>query len=646
MPANNCCAVSAINNRSVSGIRVVSFRGGRFHKGLLLVMFYCLLPAMVSIAAAGDGPSDPRMLFRMHYEAVGGLERLKNLKTGYSEGVIVFDGMEGRFKQWDAHPVAFLLEEDYGIFRQSSGDDGATAWVEDVNGKVLVERDRETMDRRAVQIRLENFEHLDPRSDFFTLIGEGRETIDGRNCRVVRMTNRLNSDVSRFYFDSQTFLLRLLIVRQPDIEIHTRYANHREIGGLVHACYEVTRIRPLDREIRVVTERFLPNPDIPAGTFRIPPDRAADVAFEAGDRALDIPFEFIENSIYLPVRMNCDTRLWLLDSGASMSVIDTGFAAGIGLTPRGRLKGHGYGDHFDLAFVTLPPFQVGGVRVDSQTVFTHQGLAEGFHDPPAVGILGFDFLSRFVTRIDYDRRTVSFYTPETFEYNGPGVCIAAPLKYKTFCLEAVVDGKYRGKWTIDLGAFSSSFNYPFASGNGLLGKKGFERLSRGMAGVHRERMVRFKTFQVGGFTIDHPVIGVPTVADSGAGVRAETIGNIGNSLLRHFIVHLDYNRQEVILEPGRGFQQTPETDKSGLTMGWTESGYPVAVLVAPQSGAEAAGIQPGDAILAVNGIDLTYFAGLRPIVRLFREKSGTRYTLRLRRQDRIIETILELKDPP
>ena len=37
-----------------------------------------------------------------------------------------------------------------------------------------------------------------------------------------------------------------------------------------------------------------------------------------------------------------------------------------------------------------------------------------------VGILGFDFLSRFVTKVDYANQLISFYDPDSFKYTGNG----------------------------------------------------------------------------------------------------------------------------------------------------------------------------------------------------------------------------------
>ncbi len=614
------------------------------HLPRFLFLIGCLLPLLVACSPARAEEPDPREIFKRHYEAVGGLERLKALQSGYSEGRIVYDGLTGTFKQWEAHPIFFRLDEEYPVFHQASGDDGNQAWVKDVNGKVLIQRDPDTIRRREVQIRLENFEHLDPGSDFFNLTYEGLQIVDDRPCHVVRTTNRLNKDICRSYFDAKNYHQLRQVLKQPDMEIETRFSDFREVEGLLHPFFEVTRIHPLEREIIISMERFIPNPRPAQAIFETPADDKPDMRFSKGDRCEDIPIQLIENNIYLPVKINCEIRLWLLDSGASMSVVDAAFAEEIGARSQGRIRGHGYGNNFDLGFVDLPAYQVGCIQMNSQKIFAYEGLAAGFHEPAAVGILGFDFLSRFVTRIDYDKNFISFFTPETFQYNGKGVRLEAPLKYKTFCLPAAVDGKYQGQWTIDLGAFSSSFNFPFAQSNNLMQREGVERISRGMAGEFRERTVRFRTFDLGGLTIDGPYINVPLASDTGAGVRAETIGNIGNSLLRHFILYLDYSRQQIILEKGAGFNQAPEMDKSGIFIGWMDTGYPRVILVAPGSPAQKAGIRPGDTLVAINGIDLAYFSGLVPVYRLLREKAGTRYTLRLEREERAIETKLELED--
>lgn len=612
-------------------------------KNILVLLI--VLPGMLSAAADLPDHPDPRRVLLSHYAAIGGLSRLKELKTWYSEGEIVYDGLKGRFKQWEALPIQYRLEERYAPFNQVSGDDGRNAWFRDANGKVLIQKDADTVKRREIEIRLNRFEHLEPDTDFFSLAYKGTALVKGSECHVIEIRNRLNPDTIRHFFHSSTFYLLRTVFSQPDMTIDTHYDDFRDISGIVRPFLETTHIHPQDKRIISRIAHMIANPPIPENRFHIPLDLTRrHVHFEDGRACTQAPFQFIENLMYLPVQIGCETRFWLLDTGASMSVIDAEYAREIGLTPQGHLKGHGFGGNFDLSVVTLPPFKVGCVRVDAQKAFSYEGLAEGFYEPRAVGILGFDFLSRFVVRIDYARQTISFFDPAGFTYTGNGALLEAPLKYKTFCFTATVNKRYSGKWTLDLGAFNTSFHHPFAKKHNLLERKGVDRVSRGVSGEYLERTLRFDTFRIGPYQIQAPRISVPLQPDAGAATRGETIGNIGNSILRHFVLYLDYARQAVIFEPGADFNHSPPEDKSGLVIGKSETGLPVIVFIASGTPAQDAGLLPGDVITRINDINVTYFQGIVSICRLLREQAGTQYTLTVQRGNATQKIRLKLRE--
>ena len=78
-------------------------------------------------------------------------------------------------------------------------------------------------------------------------------------------------------------------------------------------------------------------------------------------------------------------------------------------------------------------------------------LFERTSDLDISGILGYDFLSRFVTRVDYAREELTLYDPELFEYAVDGARVEASLVGDTFAVPVSVDGVPAGRWAVDLG---------------------------------------------------------------------------------------------------------------------------------------------------------------------------------------------------
>ncbi len=576
---------------------------------------------------AAESLTDPRGILLKHYEVIGGLEKLKKIKSGYIEGRIAFDGLDGTFKQWEEMPLKYRLEEDYGVIKQIFGDDGRQNWTVDPNGNVQIQRDDDTVKRRNVKALLEVYDHVNADSKNFILTYEGEKKAGEIDCRVVKMANIINEDRTFFFFNKENYYLVKAILKQPDVEIHTLFSDYREIDGIIHPFHEETEILPREKKETLQLLKYDFNVKIDKALFALPQKNVEDFVFLNGENSENVPFTFIENSIYIPVTINSETRLWLFDNGASMSIIDADYGSSLGLEPEGEIKGFGIASVFDFSFVTLPPYQVSGIKFNPQKVFSYKGLSGRFYDSDIVGILGHDFVSRFVTKIDYAARTFSFYHPEKFKYSGDGRIIDAPLRNKIFSVPAVVDGKYAGKWTFDLGAFDVSFHYPFADENNFFNLRGVDRLSADLGGQHREKTVQFKSIELGGYKVLYPLINIPLDKGKGSNISREIIGNIGNSLLRHFTVYLDYERQQVIIEKGKDFERKFPTDKSGLLIGMTDNGFPEIVFVAPGTPAEKAGFLNGDIILRINGTDAGSFGGIIGVRNLFLEEAGKEYNI-------------------
>ncbi len=606
------------------------------------IIFVFLLLALTCHAA--DSLTDPRDILLKHYEVIGGLENLKKLKSGYIEGRIAFDGLEGTFRQWEELPLKYRLEEDYGVIKQMFGDDGRQSWTVDPNGKVQIQRDNDTVKRRKVKALLEVYDHVNSGTKNFILTYEGVKKAGEIDCHVVKMANIINEDSTFFFFNKENYYIVKAILKQPDVEIHTLFSDYRSIDGIIHPFHEETEILPREKKETLQLSKYEFNVKVDGTIFAVPRDDVKDFEFINGESSEDVPFTFIENSIYIPVTINSETRSWLFDNGASMSIIDADYAASLELKSEGEIKGFGIASVFDFSFVTLPPYQVRGIQFAPQKVFSYKGLSGRFYDSDIVGILGHDFVSRFVTKIDYAAKTFSFYHPDRFKYKGNGATIDAPLRNKIFSLPAIVDNKYKGRWTLDLGAFDVSFHYPYARENGMLDFKGVERLSADLGGQHREKTVQFKSIEVGGFKVPHPLINIPLDKGKGSNISREIIGNIGNSLLRHFTVYLDYKRQQVILEKGKDFETRFPKDKSGLLIGRTDGGLPEMVFVAPGTPADRAGFANGDIVLKIDGKDAGFFGGITGVRNLFLEKAGTEYCIEISRGQNSLELRLILED--
>ncbi|NIP41242.1 MAG: hypothetical protein GWO41_02605, partial [candidate division Zixibacteria bacterium] len=450
------------------------------------------------LAAAGSLPgeslTDSYEILNRHYEAMGGLEKLKAQETSHLEGELVLEGtglegtgLEGSFEQWSESPIKSRQEVDLKIITQVSGDNGEFAWTVDQNDKLQIHNDARTLDQRQLQILLAEYDHLDPNSEVFNLSYEGLDTASGSDCYVVKIANNINEDYSNQYYDTSSFMLLKTVAFSPEGENRTWYSDYRDVDGVPFAFMQRSIQSPSGMKSIVNFTRVEINVPIDPALFEPPSTDVEDFRFTNGKSAEDIPFRYIDHHIYLPVEVGGKTKLWILDTGASASVIDEDFARELGLELEGQMKGQGAGKLVDVSFTTLPAFSLPGLEFDEQSVASIKiaPLFRRWLGMEVVGILGYDFLSRVVTKVDYANEMLSFYHPDSFSYQGDGVVLSTPISQRNMLeLPVIVDDEYVGLWSLDLGAGGMSYHYPYAEEHGLLDASGVDWLGHGAGGSH------------------------------------------------------------------------------------------------------------------------------------------------------------------
>jgi hypothetical protein len=613
---------------------------------------HLLLVAIVLIfnsinLSAQKGLTDPYEIMNRYYQAVGGLEKVKASTSEYFEGRVTIVGasLEGSIKHWAQSPLKTRDELDLKIFTHISGDNGEFSWELDANGKLKINKDEETIKRRQISALLEEYDHLDPNSKNFRLTFEGIEKVGEVDCYVIKTTNNINADINKDYINTETFLIEKSDNIRPDTEMHSLLSDYREVNGILYPFKIAQEILPIGQKLTIEMAKYETDLEIDPALFEPPEEDVEDYVFSNGMGAEDIDFLYQMEHILIPITVGGKERFWLLDTGAGMTVIDSAFAVGLGLKPEGEMKGAGIGNTVNVGFVKIPSLELPGLKINSQTAASinlHDLFVRTGWD--AVGILGYDFLSRFTTEINYADEKISFYEPEFFDYDGWGVVLDATMKGKFLCVPMTVDGKYEGRWNFDTGAGGTSFHYPFAEENGFTNLEGVDGMGFGAGGGLKMRSAEFAEIEFAGFKLEDQVISFPLEEGVGAFSGQELIGNLGNSVFRHFTLYLDYANQQVIVEKGKDFTRVFPRAKSGLQVHMTEEGGYQVVFVSPGTPADKAGFEIDDMITAINGIEMEYIDGLASYQELMKKEAGTEYVFSILRNDKPKEIKLKLKD--
>ncbi len=612
----------------------------------LLVAVLAGTALMAGLCAAQE-LTDPYEILGKHFEASGGLELLKAEQTQYFEGNLSLGGMEGPIKAWTSKPDRSRAEVVIGPISITQGDNGDLSWILDTNGKVQVitKEDEATQKRKEVTQRMADYEHADPRSDVFTAAFEGTETVEETDCYVVKVTNSINTDHFTYYIGKDDFLLKKRIAIQAEKSGDSYYGDYREVGGLLVPFFvrEIPHQTGQAQDITIV--HYESNLEVDPAIFDPPEQGGKDYEFTAGDSAEDIPFEFIGYHLFIPVSINGKEDLWVLDTGASMSVITTGFAEELGLELEGNLKGRGAAGTVDASFTQLPPYELNGISFEGQTVAVID-MSELLRrlGIPVAGILGYDFLSRFVTKVDYANELVSFYDPDTFNYKGDGHELDVHMKEGVFETSATLDGEHSGTWLFDLGAGLTHLEAAYALREGYAGEPGILAKGHGAGNESFLKVIKSDRLEFAGFTIAEPPIsfaygGTDTV------LTADRIGILGNTLFRNFVLYVDYANERVIVEKGMRFNEPWPEDHSGLSVGWTTDWDAMEILyVSPDTPADQAGFEEGDLVLSVDGESVENLDGVVGMRELLKQDPGTVLEIAIRRRGREMKISLTLAD--
>jgi predicted aspartyl protease len=586
-------------------------------------------------------------LIKRHLEALGGEKAVRAIGSVLStaEIEILGTGLKGTVRSQSLRPCLSFTEISLGPLQIREGYDGKRIWTIDPNGKLQFRRDPASLEYQKTICLLESQEYLFGRSGFeYTALGT--DTVRGIPCYVLEMDVEKGTSAKLFLNDS-TYLIEEMEIKAPEGNTVQTFGDYRRVKGVMFPFFTKTEIAALSQTIEMRYQSITANAAIDPIVFLPPSADVKDYRFAGGASGQAVPFKYRSRHLFIPARIGDRGRevLFLIDSGASMTVIDSSIAAQMGLPLEGRMPGAGAGGMTDFTLTRMPGFSIAGIEFSEQTAisFPVAGLLRQFDETEIGGILGYDFLSRFITKIDYERELISFFEPDSLAPRVGETTLEAPLVHNIFSLPVTIDAA-AGAFLLDTGANSSLVMGGFAEKNSLVaGRRTLDMAIRGAGGDEKAALCRFDSLRIGGVTIVNPVLAI-TSSKKGISAIESVNGIVGNDILERFTVTLDYKRQQVLLEKNGRFGESFFKDRSGLELARREDRSIVVVAVIPDSPAEEAGIQSGDILLTVGGTRAAQFESIREIMSLFEASEGTTYTIEISRAKETIQKTLTLAE--
>jgi predicted aspartyl protease len=315
-----------------------------------------------------------------------------------------------------------------------------------------------------------------------------------------------------------------------------------------------------------------------------------------------LPVRLFQRLILVEAKLNGQEYVMMLDTGAAITVVDTPVAEALRLAPGESINVLGASGQGAATVTRLASLQIGRVTLkDLPVAVLDLGLIRLIGGSRFGGILGFNVLNRFRLTVDYHAQQI------TLEPSGgklpPGQAITVSFMGATPMLEMEVEDIGKVPMLLDTGAAMTIVPVEAAQQwqpwrSASLG------LTVGVGGAGgTTRAARARTVRLAGETLSSVTLMFSSPAPQGAPVQILSeagFGLLGNNILRHFRLTIDYPMHTVVLQ--RMPRPAPMGDlaSTGIVLDLTADTAKVAG-VTPLSPAWEAGIERGDQVLAVDG---------------------------------------------
>ncbi len=618
----------------------------------LCAVLAAILPVLAPAATRADITPAARAIVERHIEALGGRAAVEDQRTIFVSGSLSAFGMSGRAQVWHARPDRTASAIELGPLHVAEGYDGSAGWRTDPSGKPVVLDGKDLEEARA-DAWFENGRWLEADQGGGRVTDAGTERDSTGSFTVLEVTPPVGRP-RRLWFDDHTGQLVRSVAKHDQQSVSVLMSDFRGVEHGTMAFRSVTRVEGMPaNDMTLVIDSVAFNPDIPASRFAVPAALGAGTRWLKNPGRAHLPFEYASRHVWLKVSINgAPPADFLFDTGASLTVLDSSYAARIGVAAVGHQQGVGAGAVGHAAFASVRTLRVEGPDGDGVELADLKvavlGL-EGFLQPyfwrHVAGVLGFDFIQRFVDRIDYDHRVLTLDDPQDFHYAGSGAAIPMTLAGSTPVVSLTLDGSIAGAFRIDVGSGGTvDLHTPFVKEHHLLEGKGTRIgiLGGGFGGTFRSTARRMERLAIGPYGWARPIVAL-SEATTGAFTSEDYAGNIGNQVLQRFTCTLDYARRTLYLEPGARYAEPDEFPRSGLQLA-LDGDRVRAFAVLADSPADRAGLREQDEVVTIDGRPARDWTPDTIAEALDRGRPGSRHSLEVMRDRARVRLVLVLRD--
>jgi len=417
--------------------------------------------------------------------------------------------------------------------------------------------------------------------------------------------------------------------------------------------------------------------------------------FEIKDaKKVIIPFKLINNLIFIPITINGAELTFLLDTGASETLLFSLDNKEIKLGNIEKIKFSGLGGDvsFDGYKSVRNVARIGDHMINTSlsayiildqefNISSHVGI-------PVNGVIGYHFFKNHPVLIDYTAKKITVY--EDFELFKKKVkrFEEIPLtieKSKPYLYAGIemTNEKKSSKLLVDLGNSDPIWLFPALIKDFVYNRPNIDDfLGRGFNGDIYGKRSRIHYFYLGSFKFEKPLTAMPDeFSIQHVNLVEDRKGSVGGEIIRRFTTVFDYTHEKLYLRKNKNFNDPFHFNMSGLDfqqdgLQWEQDVVRVETSQIPgtsndlmnsnnknslqykfvlkpvfsisgvrkDSPADKSGFKKGDQVISING-NKTSDMTLEKIIELMKSDEGRNITMLIQRKDEKLTLSFALEDP-
>ncbi len=554
---------------------------------------------------------EAREVVERYLTATGGRAAFEAESTLHVKGRLAANGMKGTYEAWWRVPGCEVTRVKLGPLRVDRGCRDSVAWETDLTARNVRMLDGKDLEDARVEawFATEQWARADQGGGRVALGSMAFSASGDRQALVV--TPPLGGPRT-LWFNTKTGLLDRVHLERDNHSATEWLTDYRLRGGRKRPLASLGADPALARSGEGLTiDSVWANAALPPDLFDPPASRGAAVTWLGTPGRAEVPFRYGGRHVW--VRASIDGAPpadFLLDTGCSISALDREYAASIGLKIEGQTVVQGIGTLAEAAFATLKRVRLAGANGqgvearDLKVAVVDMGEDSGLSAWRKIaGLIGYDFISRFTTEIDYDRGVVTFHDPARFTYRGAGAPVPMGLAHGVPTVRLALGGSCEGVFLVDVGNSGHLLVHGSMArqcGLAALERKELKLYGAGIGGgAFPEWLGRLDSLRIGPYAWSAPLVGVSLHTQGSVGSQ-DYSGNIGNAVLERFKCTFDYANRRLYLEPGARYAERDHYTRLGAELvRYRDHVYVVGVV--HDSPADEAGLEPMDQVRAIDG---------------------------------------------